>query len=88
MGYRCIPPTGFEFETDSLSYGTIERIICRHYDLGCVNTSNFMAIEEGSSSGHFISATRGMIEFGIVVSKMKSGKYWVYCSPSSVKVER
>ena len=87
MRYRHIQATGFDFKTDSLSYSTIEDIICKHYGLGYANSSDFMEIEEGSSSEHYITATKGMIEFSMSAYKLPSGNYTVHCYPRSVKVE-
>lgn len=78
-----MPTTKYEFTTDKLSYGAITR----HYGLGCADSSDFMEIEEGISSEHYIMANRGIIKFSISAYKMTDGNYNVTVCPSSVRIE-
>jgi hypothetical protein len=83
--YKKMPNEHFEFTTEILGYSTIEDTILSHYDLGYANSSSIMELPEGHSSSHYISATKGIIEFSARVGKMKDEKYLVTCYPSSVK---
>lgn len=85
MRYKKLPNEEFEFITDSLSYSVIEEKILEFYELGYADSSNFMKLEEGISSDHYIVATNGVIEFSTIVGKTKDGLYSVTCHPSSVK---
>ena len=62
---------GFEFETESLYYGSIEAAICKHYDLGFANSSNFMEITEGRGQSITISAVKGSISCYVSAYKKK-----------------
>lgn len=85
MRYKKMPNEKFEFTTNSLSYGVIEDRILNFYDLGYANSSDFMELEEGMSSNHYITATKGIIEFRTTVGKTPDGLYLVICYPISVK---
>lgn len=85
MRYKKMPNEKYEFTTESLSYCVIEEKIVNYYDLGYANSSDFMELTEGISSNHYISATKGIIEFSTTVAKTKDGLYLVICYPKSVK---
>ena len=81
--------SGFEFEAMALDYGTIENEVCRYYDLGYPNSSNFIEITTGIGQTIFIDAVKGSIRCHIsAYQKKDSEKYVVTVSGAEVKRKR
>lgn len=87
MSYRKIPNENFDFVAEDLNYDTIESNIIRRFDLGYVDSSNFMELLEGQNPRLCIVATAGIIEFNAIVNKQIDGSYRVICWPTSIKKE-
>ncbi len=80
---------GFEFEAKSLDYGTIESEICRYYDLGYPNSSNFMEITTGIGQTIFIDAVNGSIRCRVsAYQKKDSEQFLVSVSGAEIKKNR
>lgn len=80
---------GFEFESDSLSYGTIENEICDYYNLGYANSSTFMELSVGKGQRISISAEKGYISCFInAYQKKDSERYIVTISQIDIKYKR
>lgn len=70
-------PKGFEYESSSLYYSSVESRICDYYDLGYANSSNFTELKPDGGQSITISATKGNISCWASAYK-KSGENDLY----------
>ena len=81
-------PKGFEYESKSLNYSSVESTICDYYDLGYADSSNFMNLKPDGGQSITISATKGIISCWATAYK-KSGENDLYLiSISGVSISR
>lgn len=78
---------GFEFDTKDLDYGSIEDAICRHYDLGYANSSNFMEILPGRGQSITILALKGSVTCFVSAYGKKDSDLFIV-SVSNVDMKR
>lgn len=64
----------YEVEVDDFYYSSVEFAICRAYDMGLPNSSNFMELKPGSHSTITIDATKASGTFGVLAYTNKDGK--------------
>lgn len=70
-------PKGFEYESNSLYYSSVESRICDYYDLGYADSSNFMELKPNGGQSITISATKGIVSCWASAYK-KSGENDLY----------
>ena len=78
--------TTFEFRTDDLRFGNIERSICNHYDLGAANGSSFMELQPDVSREIQIDAVKGTIICWARVCKSTNSKTPFIVTLSNVRI--
>ena len=66
--------SSYEREVADFSYCSVEFAICRAYDMGVPNSSNFVELKPGSHSTISIDATKGFGTFGVLAYTNKDGK--------------
>lgn len=79
----------FSVTIKNLFYGSIEREISQHFDMGCIDTSSLPSEMRNNESGsYYISGTRKHGNFNIHVYQLTDGKYCLSVSTSDLRRNR
>ena len=74
----------FEFDTDSISYNSVEEKILNYYNLGYPQSSNFNELRVGVHSGYYIQGETADITFTAIVARKSNGGYSVTINPEKI----
>lgn len=76
----------YEFRTDNLNGFNIECKVCRYYNLGHCEHSNFHKLDECIGEEYIIFGTKGTIEFLCTINKINEEEYLVKISPVKIDI--